>query len=244
MAWGQSSRRPFRDAGCHDFHLAPRPSWWQGGQSKTEKIALLIAEIMSLHMKKNLLLGHGWHLTGNSLKWLTISYSVISCDSPLNSTLNRCTFPIYIQIHSTFSFHQYGSSKRQVITIMHAVKGSVPGNHKDLWPQLLIPLSLSPLYLHKPISPPHQGSACSPFHSRAAITWRFLRETPRCCCTGCFFLGPSPSFGCDITKEAPDVILRAFSSSPWEKKAGVSHRNRQVTNWYASWGPLVSVLWV
>lgn len=173
---------------------------------------------MPLHMKKNLLLGHGWHLTGNSLKWVTISYPVIWCDSPLNSTLNRCTFPIYIQNHSTFSFHQHGSSEGQVITITHAVKGSVPGNHKDLWPRLLIPLSLCPLYLHEPISPPRQGSACSPSHSRAAITGGSSGKLSRVLPHRMFFLGPSPSFGCDLTKEAPDVFLRPFSSSLWGSK--------------------------
>ena len=227
MASGQSSGRLFRDAGFHDFDLTPHPSWWQARQSKIEKIVLLIAEIMPLHMKKNLLLGHGWHLTGNSLKWLTISYPVIWCDSPLNSTLNRCTFPIDIQNHSTISFHQHGSSEGQVITIRHAVKGSIPGNHKDLWPRLLIPLSLCPLYLHEPISPPRQSSACSPSILELLSLEVSQGNSPRSCHTGCFFLGPSPSFGCVIShpkceishpKEVPDVFLRPFSSSLWGSK--------------------------
>lgn len=64
------------------------------------------------HIKENILLGHGWHLVGNSLKWLTTSYPVILCDSSFNSTLNRCTFPIYIQNDSKFSFHRYGSCEQ------------------------------------------------------------------------------------------------------------------------------------
>lgn len=186
---------------------------------------------MPLHMKKNLLLGHGWHLTGNSLKWVTISYPVIWCDSPLNSTLNRCTFPIYIQNHSTFSFHQHGSSEGQVITIMHAVKGSVPGNHKDLWPRLLIPLSLCPLYLHEPISPPRQGSACSPSHSRAAITGGSSGKLSRVLPHRMLFPRSFPFLRMWSHKGSPRRVFEAFLFITLGKQAGVSHRNRQVTNW-------------
>lgn len=161
---------------------------------------------MPLHMKKNLLLGHGWHLTGNSLKWLTISYPVIWCDSPLNSTLNRCTFPIYIHNHSTFSFHQHDSSEGQVITIRHAVKGSVLGNHKHL----------CPLYLHEPISPPRQGSACSPSHSRAAITGGSSGKLSRFLPHRMLFPRSFPFLR--VWSEAPDMFLRPFSSSLWGSK--------------------------
>lgn len=227
MARGQSSGRLFRDAGFHDFDLAPHPSWWQGRQSKIEKIVLLIAEIMPLHMKKNLLLGHGWHLTGNSLKWLTISYPVIWCDSPLNSTLNRCTFPIDIQNHSTFSFHQHGSSKGQVITIRHAVKRSLPGNHKDLWPRLLIPPSL-------PALPPRahftstSGLRLLSFHSRAAITGGSSGKLSRVLPHKMLFPRSFPFLRVWSHKGSPRRVFEALLFITLGKQAGVSHRNRQV----------------
>ena len=104
MARDQFSGRLFRDTGFYDFHLTPHPSLRQGEQSKIEggnSPTNSREESLPLYMKESILLGHGWHLTGNSLKWLTISYPVIWCDSPSNSTLNRCTFPIYIQNHNT-----------------------------------------------------------------------------------------------------------------------------------------------
>lgn len=69
-------------------------------------------EWTALHIKESVWLGHGWPFIGNSLKWRTISYPVIWCDSPCNSTLSRCTSPIYIPNHSKFAFYHYGSSER------------------------------------------------------------------------------------------------------------------------------------
>lgn len=41
--------------------------------------------------KGNILLGHGWHLIGNLLKWHIISYPVIWCGSLFNGMQNKCT---------------------------------------------------------------------------------------------------------------------------------------------------------
>ena len=75
-----------------------------------------------------------------------------------------------------------------------------------------------PLYLHEPISPPRQGSACSPAILELLSLEVPQGNSPGSCHTRCFFLGPSPFFGCDLTKEAPDVFLRPFSSSLWGSK--------------------------
>lgn len=76
-------------------------------------------EWTALHIKESVWLGHGWPVIGNSLKWRTISYPVIWCDSPCNSTLSRCTSPIYIPNHSKFAFYHYGSSERGAMRCAH-----------------------------------------------------------------------------------------------------------------------------
>lgn len=115
---GVSSQEGYSGSLC--FMTSTTPAGGKGDKAgQSEEIAWLV---LPLCTKENVLLGHCWHLIGNSLKWLTISYPVISCDSPFNGTLTDTHFPFTSKITAISPFPS------RLFRKVGSVKVSAPGN--------------------------------------------------------------------------------------------------------------------
>lgn len=106
---GVSSQEGYSGSLC--FVTSTTPAGGKGDKAgQREEIARLV---LPLYTKENVLLGNCWHLIGNSLKWLTISYPVISLDSPCNGTLTDAHFPFTSKITAISPFASTALAKSE-----------------------------------------------------------------------------------------------------------------------------------